>query len=67
MINLIGCSKEKFIKLLNLMEYKYEKPNNNNEEFFIYRPKKHLKIKKRNSNKMVKDNPFKILSSINFK
>ena len=36
MINLIGCSKENFFKLLKLMEYKSK---NKNEEFFTYKPK----------------------------
>ena len=37
MINLIGCSKENFFKLLELMEYKSKK--NIKEEFFVYKPK----------------------------
>ena len=36
MINLIGCNKENFLKLLELMQYKPEKKRNKKEEFFTY-------------------------------
>jgi len=38
MINLIGCSKENFFKLLELMQYKPKKVENGKKEFFIYKP-----------------------------
>ena len=62
MINLIGCSKENFFKLLELMEYKSKK--NKKEEFFIYKPKltKNKKLKK-----ISKNSPFKKLSELRFR
>ena len=62
MINLIGCSKENFFKLLELMEYKSKK--NKKEEFFIYKPKltKNKKLKK-----ISKNTPFKKLSELRFR
>ena len=67
MINLIGCNKENFFKLLELMQYKRKKIDNNKEEFFIYRPKyiknKNEKIVK----KINKNNPFNKLSEIRFR
>ena len=61
MINLIGCSKENFFKLLELMEYKSK---NKKEEFFIYKPKftKNKKMKK-----TIKNNPFEKLSDLRFR
>ena len=37
MINLVGCSKENFFKLLELMEYKPKKGEKTSEELFIYK------------------------------
>ena len=66
MINLLGCSKENFFKLLELMQYKKIKTENSKEEVFVYKPKK-LKMKKE---KMVENNkqnsPFSKLSEIRF-
>ena len=39
MINLLGCSKDNFIKLLKLMNYKVEKGEKENEIHFRYMPK----------------------------
>ena len=39
MINLIGCNKENFLKLLGLMHYKSIKNEKDEGEFFTYRPK----------------------------
>ena len=39
MMNLIGCSKENFLKLLDLMQYKSRKNIKESEEFFTYKPK----------------------------
>ncbi len=61
MINLVGCNKENFYKLLELMEYVKSKTNNE-EEFFAYKPKyiKNKKItKKKNTS-----NPFDKLSEL---
>ena len=62
MINLIGCSKENFFKLLELMEYKSKK--NKKEELFIYKPKltKNKKLKK-----ISKNSPFEKLSELRFR
>ena len=66
MINLIGCSKENFFKLLKLMEYKPKKIEGVKEEFFIYKPK-FLKNKKEKDNKKIgKDNPFDKLLRLRF-
>ena len=64
MLNLLGCSKDSFIKLIQKMNYKtFEK---NDETYFKYVPikkfKKNYKFKSNN-----KDNPFKILKQISFK
>jgi len=61
MINLIGCSKENFFKLLELMEYK---SNNKDEEFFTYKPKL---VKNKKIGKTDKNNPFGKLSELRFR
>jgi len=64
MINLIGCSKENFFKLLELMEYKSKKTKEM-KEFFVYKPKSvKNKIKAQKSNK---NNPFEKLSELRFR
>ncbi len=61
MLNLLGCSKDNFKKLLQKMNYKiFEKEN---EIFFKYNPTK--KFKKNNTNKISNENPFKILKNLN--
>jgi len=64
MLNLLGCSKDNFIKLIQKMNYKtFEK---NNETYFKYVPiKKFKKNYQFKSNK--KDNPFIILKQMSFK
>ncbi len=63
MLNLLGCSKENFIHLIQRMDYKtFEK---NNELYFKYLPNKN-KFKKFSKNNQLKDNPFKVLKNINF-
>ncbi len=63
MLNLLGCNKENFVKLIKKMNYKtYEK---NNNLHFKYIPIK--KIIKKNNNKNINDNPFKVLSQLNLK
>ena len=63
MLNLLGCSKENFKKLLTIMNYKIIEKNN--EIFFKYSPKNN-----NNNNKIVKNNkkesPFGILKNLNF-
>ena len=61
MLNLLGCNKENFKKLLSNMNYKIIEKNN--DIFFRYFPKKD---KKRNLiKKEQKENPFKILKNLN--
>jgi hypothetical protein len=67
MMNLIGCSKENFFILLELMNYKSKKNKNKKEEFFVYKPKL---VKNKRMQKMKKtneDNPFGKLSEIRFR
>jgi len=64
MLNLLGCNKENFLKLLKIMNYKTYKKNN--DLYFKYFPNKQ-RIKKFIKKNNVKDNPFKILKNINFK
>ena len=61
MLNLLGCSKDNFKKLLQKMNYKiFEKEN---ETFFKYSPDK--KFKKITTKKISNENPFKILKNLN--
>lgn len=64
MLNLLGCSKDSFIKLIQKMNYKtFEK---NDETYFKYEPiKKFNKNYKFKSNN--KDNPFSVLKQMSFK
>jgi ATP-dependent RNA helicase SUPV3L1/SUV3 len=62
MLNLLGCSKDNFIKLLQKMGYKvFDREDNT---FFKYSPVK--KFKKNFSKKTSIENPFKILKNLNF-
>ncbi len=63
MLNLLGCSKDNFLKLIQKMNYKTVKKDN--EYYFKYSPNK-KRIKKIFENKKT-DNPFNILKNINFK
>ncbi len=61
MLNLLGCSKENFKKLLKIMGYKiFEK---NNDTFFKYLPMK--RTKKIFNKKSSKESPFGILKTLN--
>ncbi len=63
MLNLLGCNKDNFVKLIKKMNYKtYEKDNNLH---FKYTPLRRT-IKKSN-NKNINDNPFNVLSQLNLK
>jgi len=64
MLNLLGCSKNNFIKLIQKMNYKTSEENN--EFYFKYVPIKQ-KIKKFINKNQKTDNPFNILKNINFK
>ena len=60
MLNLLGCNKENFKKLIEKMNYKtYEK---NNDIYFKYSPKKIKKLFKKTN---PTNNPFKILKNLN--
>ena len=64
MLNLLGCSKDNFKKLLKKMDYKiYEKDK---EIFIKYFPKK-KKIVKKHDKKDYSNNPFSILNQLNIK
>jgi len=64
MLNLLGCSKDNFLKLIKKMNYKsYEKDK---KSYFKYFPKKNKTLNK-NKQFINKNNPFKVLKEINFK
>ena len=64
MLNLLGSNKENFVKLLQKMNYKIYKKNN--DIYFKYIPYKN-NIKKKEKVIKTTDNPFKILSQLNLK
>ena len=66
MINLLGCSKDNFIKLLKLMNYKVEKEEKENEIHFIYIPKNTNNKKKLLKKYKKNNNPFNVLTNINY-
>ena len=61
MLNLLGCSKDNFKKLIQKMNYKVLEKNE--DLFFKYIPKK--KFKKSLNKKPNKENPFGILKNLN--
>jgi len=62
MLNLLGCNKENFKKLLKNMNYNVVEKDN--EVFFKYVPKK---IKQKNfTKKSKKESPFGVLKNLNF-
>tara|TARA_Y100001954_G_scaffold178070_1_gene189321 strand:- start:748 stop:1062 length:315 start_codon:yes stop_codon:yes gene_type:complete len=64
MLNLLGCNKENFIKLMEKMNYKLS--SEDQEVYFKYNLKK--KFKKAEKNKIINDdNPFNILKEIRIK
>ena len=69
MINLIGCSRENFYKLLELMEYRRKKIKDGKDEFFMYKPKfsKSESVRGKNDDKVNKDNPFGKLAELIFR
>ncbi len=62
MLNLLGCSKENFKKVIQKMSYKIIEKNG--DIYFKYSPKK--KFKKTFSKNTKKENPFNILKKLNF-
>ena len=67
MINLIGCSKENFFKLLELMDYKSKKNKDKKVEFFIYKPRLIKNERSKINKKISKNNPFEKLSELRFR
>ena len=64
MLNLLGCSKDNFIKLLKKMDYKiYDKEG---EYFIKYVPLKR-KFYKKQDKKDYTNNPFNVLNQLNLK
>ena len=63
MLNLLGCNKENFKKLLKNMSYKIIEKDK--ETFFRYLPPK--KIKRNFDKKDIKESPFKILKNLNLR
>ena len=61
MLNLLGCNKENFKKLLTNMGYKIVEKNN--EVFFRYKPKKSFK---KPDGKISNESPFGVLKNLNF-
>ena len=61
MLNLLGCNKESFKKLLVCMNYKIIEREN--DIFFRYTPKKNFK---KQSQKILKETPFGVLKDLNF-
>ena len=60
MLNLLGCSKENFNKLLQKMDYKIFEISN--ETYFKYNPNK--KFKKISKKKISNENPFGVLKKL---
>jgi len=63
MLNLLGCSKDNFLKLIKKMNYNVSLENN--KYFFKYNPIK--KINKKTRGKFQNDNPFAALKQLNLK
>ena len=66
MINLLGCNKDNFIKLLKLMNYRTEKSKKENEIYFRYMPKKIANKEKIFKKNKKYDNPFSVLTNVNY-
>jgi len=62
MLNLLGCKKDNFKKLLKSMNYRIREEND--ELFFKYMPPK--VTKKTFIKKSVKESPFEVLKNFNF-
>ncbi len=60
MLNLLGCSKDNFKKLLKNMDYKIIEKEN--DLFFKYVPQKNYK---KINKKILKESPFEVLKNLN--
>ncbi len=63
MLNLLGCNKDNFMKLLEKMNYKTFKKGD--DIYFKYLPQK--RSKKSRNNEFKKDNPFNVLNQLSIK
>ena len=63
MLNLLGCSKDNFKKLIQKMNYKVTKKDE--DLFFKYVPQK--KLKKPFNKKINKETPFGVLKNLNLR
>ena len=63
MLNLLGCNKENFLKLIKKMNYNVSLEND--KYFFKYNPIR--KINKNSKSKFQGDNPFAVLKELNIK
>jgi len=61
MLNLLGCNKDNFKKLLKNMNYKIIEKDN--EVFFKYITKKNFK---KSNKKIINESPFNVLKNLNF-
>jgi len=66
MINLVGCNKENFYKILKLMDYKSKK-NGQRDDVFSYKPKRAVNKDLKKNYKTSKNNPFVKLSEVSFR
>ncbi len=64
MLNLLGCSKDNFIKLIDKMSYKSFKKEN--KIYFKYMSTKNKNFKNENK-KSIKNNPFNVLKQLSIK
>jgi ATP-dependent RNA helicase SUPV3L1/SUV3 len=64
MLNLLGCSKENFKKLIGKMNYKTYQKDKDSDIYFKYSPIK--KIKKTFKKMNPSNSPFKVLKNLNF-
>ncbi len=64
MLNLLGCTKDNFVKLLKKMNYNVSLEND--KYFLKYNPVK-KNNKKKTNNKLLSDNPFAALRELNLK
>ena len=63
MLNLLGCNKENFLKLIKKMNYNVSLENN--KYFFKYSPIR--KNNKKTKSKFQSDSPFAVLKGLNIK
>jgi ATP-dependent RNA helicase SUPV3L1/SUV3 len=61
MLNLLGCSKENFKKLIEKMNYKVLEKDK--DTYFTYKPQKQIKKSFKKVSNL--NNPFKILKNLN--